>query len=54
MLDVKNGMEFFARLMRHRGADHDWTKIHFIDQFHKDLATVFKNTSWWEMHQEKE
>jgi hypothetical protein len=52
--DVKKGMHFFAGMLKMAAARHDYTKITDIDQFYADFKTSFNETSWWEMHQEKE
>jgi len=54
--DVKKGMDFLAKLMKIRGQNHDWTKrdAEYFNSFYEDFKTGFKETTWWEEHQEKE
>jgi hypothetical protein len=52
--DVRAGMEFLVRRIQSAAHHHDHTKLSEIDWFHSDFATGFKETGWWEMHQQKE
>lgn len=52
--DIKKGFDFFILLMMKQSALHDLTKISHIDDFHRNFKTGFKETDWWEFHQEKE
>lgn len=48
--DVREGFEFFVRIMRRQAELHDHDKITNIDGFHEDFATGFEKTDWWDMH----
>ena len=48
--DVADGMEFFADEMFKAVLNHDLDKIRDIDGFHRDFATGFKQTGWWDNH----
>lgn len=52
--DVRSGLRLIIRELFMTGIDHDLTKLEHLDQFYDDFKTGFKNTSWWEMHQEVE
>ena len=52
--DVKQGLYFLIYEMQRTARNHDWTKISFIDEFHKDFATGFKRQYWWKKHQQME
>lgn len=52
--DVQRGFDFFAMMLKRQAMLHDLTKLSHIDDFHRNFATGFKETDWWEMHQEKE
>lgn len=53
--DVKQGLEFFADMLRKAAEDHDYTKIVYIDDFHKDFISGFKPSNpWYQMHIETE
>lgn len=52
--DIQRGFMFFIRKMTERALMHDKSKISDIDGFHEDFKTGFKNTTWWEKHQEIE
>ncbi len=48
--DVGNGLGYFASLLAYAAAKHDFDKLSDIDGFHRDFATGFKQTEWWENH----
>lgn len=52
--DVKMGIFFLIEKLNKIAENHDYTKITKMDQFHSDFQTGFKETSWYEMHQEVE
>ncbi len=52
--DVGQGFDYFMQQMAWARNNHDFTKITFIDDFFNDFKSGFKNTKWWEMHQDIE
>ena len=48
--DVKEAMNFFDALLVRASVRHDHDKISDIDGFHRDFATGFKQTEWWDTH----
>lgn len=48
--DVKQGFEFFVRMMRRQAELHDHDKLSDIDGFHRDFKTGFAQTEWWDKH----
>ena len=52
--DVHRGLEFFAWMLHKQAAIHDLTKISHLDDFYRNFKSGFKETDWWEMHQELE
>ena len=48
--DVQAGINFFTSMLKKAGANHDEDKVSDIDGFHKDFATGFKQTTWWDKH----
>lgn len=48
--DVKKGIDFFVSELKRAGERHDWDKFCGIEHFHKDFATGFKETGWWDNH----
>ena len=48
--DVKLGCNFFADMMKVAGERHDWDKLTDIKGFHRDFATGFEKTDWWDNH----
>jgi hypothetical protein len=48
--DVRKGFEFFKDLLSAAALRHDSDKISDIDGFHRDFATGFTNTTWWDNH----
>lgn len=52
--DVRKGISFLIREMQRTSKNHDFTKISFINDFHKDFATGFKRQYWWKKHQQIE
>ena len=48
--DVQNGLAFFKDMLTDSGTNHDFDKITDIDGFHRDFATGFKQTTWWDNH----
>jgi hypothetical protein len=51
--DIIEGIRFFRNLMLVSSMNHDFDKITDIDSFHKDFATGFKSTEWWDRHRKK-
>lgn len=52
--DIKKGFDFLILQMQKQCAIHDLTKLSHIDDFHRNFRSGFKETDWWELHQEKE
>lgn len=52
--DVGKALRYFRLLLTAAEIEHDWTKIHQIDQFHADFQTGFKVTQWWDNHRKEE
>lgn len=58
--DVNNVIEFFCMELEKRGITHDFTKLEFLEQFHKDFAEAqktncdFTKLPWYKFHIEKE
>lgn len=48
--DIKQGLGFFSRMIEEAAEKHDHDKISGIAGFHRDFATGFKKTSWWDNH----
>jgi hypothetical protein len=48
--DVVQGLSFFASELLEAAKRHDHDKISDIDGFHRDFATGFKQTTWWDNH----
>jgi hypothetical protein len=48
--DVREGLEFFRRLLHEAAERHDYDKLSDIDGFHADFVTGFKETGWWDRH----
>lgn len=48
--DVKQGFEFFTRMIEKQTWKHDLDKLSDIDGFHRDFLTGFKQTEWWDNH----
>ena len=56
---VKKGFEFINQKMIETAEKHDWTKIEYIDQFHRDFSSGvtgkdFKKLPWFQIHMTKE
>ena len=51
--DVTKGMKFFTRLLMQVAKSHDFDKVKDIDRFHRDFATGFKQTAWWDKHRKE-
>ena len=54
LTDIKKGFEFFIYKMMEQQARHDLTKLSYLDDFHRNFITGFKERDWWDLHQEKE
>lgn len=52
--DIRKGFDFFILQMMKQCAIHDLTKLSHIDDFYRNFQTGFKETDWWELHQDKE
>ncbi len=52
--DIKKGFDFVIFQMMLQQARHDLTKLSHIDDFYRNFKTGFKETDWWELHQDKE
>jgi len=52
--DIRKGFDFFILLLMKQSANHDLTKLSHLDDFYRNFKTRFKETDWWELHQEKE
>lgn len=50
--DVQAGLAFFGSLLAAISHVHDFDKITDIDGFHRDFATGFKQTEWWDRHRQ--
>ena len=50
IVDVENGLKFFAILLRHAADVHDYDKITYIDSFYADFQTKFEQHEWWDRH----
>jgi len=55
--DVQEAMSFMIKKLGWIALKHDWTKIDFIDEFHRDFKAVqenkeldFKKLGWFERH----
>ena len=48
--DVAKGLGFFIGSMVEAAARHDHDKVSDIDGFHRDFATGFAQTAWWDKH----
>jgi hypothetical protein len=48
--DVHAAFMWIVRMMLRQAALHDHDKLSNIDGFHKDFATGFKQTKWWDEH----
>lgn len=48
--DIGKGLGLFAGMLAEAAARHDFDKISDIDGFHRDFATGFKQTTWWDNH----
>lgn len=44
--DVERGMDFFAKKLKSAGKKHDWTKITFLDAFHRQFADAQRTGVW--------
>jgi hypothetical protein len=54
ILDVKEGMDFFGRLIEYTSNRHDITKLTKQEWFYKDFKTKFQECGWYKMHQQEE
>ncbi len=50
IVDVQQGMAFFAGMLLDAAAAHDHDKITGNAWFHADFVTGFKQTGWWDNH----
>jgi hypothetical protein len=48
--DVAKGLSFFIDKLVAASYAHDHDKISDIDGFHRDFATCFESTEWWDRH----
>jgi hypothetical protein len=48
--DVSDGLLFFVSIIEQSASAHDQDKITDINGFHRDFATGFKATEWWDAH----
>lgn len=48
--DVRQGFEFFKKMMDAAAYAHDHDKLSGIDHFHSDFIGGFKETGWWDNH----
>lgn len=48
--DVQEGLFFFRKKLIEAAEDHDHDKLSDIEGFHRDFATGFKQTTWWDNH----
>ena len=52
--DVREGLNYFAAMLKIAAINHDHTKISGILQFHKEFINGFKTTEWWDNHRKVE
>ena len=52
ILDVRRALGFFRWMLDDAAARHDFDKLSDIEGFHKDFATGFKVTEWWDRHRQ--
>lgn len=52
--DVRKGLLFLTDQIEKASSAHDYTKIHNINEFHRDFKTGFEKQGWWKMHQKEE
>ena len=55
ILDVQNVGQMLAEKLKDQVAEHDHTKIDYIDEFHQDFVSgkqgaEFKALPWWQKH----
>jgi hypothetical protein len=50
--DVREGLQFFSRLIARAMLAHDTDKLTDIDGFHADFVTGFSQTGWWDRHRQ--
>jgi len=48
--DVELGHRFFCEKLLEATKTHDHDKLSDIDGFHRDFATGFEQTGWWDNH----
>lgn len=48
--DVGKALAFFSGKITEAASVHDYDKLSLVDWFHKDFATGFKETGWWDNH----
>lgn len=48
--DVVEALAFFQLKLTQAAGCHDYDKLTMIDEFHRDFATGFKQTEWWDRH----
>ncbi len=54
IVDVREGMEFFVKLLKVASYRHDHTKISAIEMFHRDFIGGFATQDWYDMHKKEE
>jgi len=50
--DVNQALAFFCHKVRQSGQLHDYDKLSYIDRFHADFLTGFKQHDWWDQHRQ--
>jgi hypothetical protein len=48
--DVKNAVAFFADKLQEQVAQHDFTKLSMLEDFHAAFKDGFKDKTWWDQH----
>ncbi len=48
--DVRRGLGMLAERLVRRGSIHDYDKLDYLDSFHADFVTGFKEHKWWDAH----
>jgi len=53
--DVMKGLQYFQNRLKEVAENHDCTKLTYLDEFHNDFKTGFKEKDWYEkIHIKKE
>lgn len=48
--DVGKALAFLSGILTEKASVHDYDKLTEIDWFHRNFATGFKETGWWDNH----